>query len=170
METKKHPHLELTNKRSLLFHFALMTSISIVLFAFEWKSKKVEKIPFSGIVMENWENLPDIPLTIQQLPPPPINPPIIIEIPDNEILEKEITQIDINLDNIMMASIPTILSPPVMETADEVLDFSEKMPEPLGGMQAWTDYLKKKPKISNTSKKTGDRRNGLHIFYSKYRW
>jgi protein TonB len=117
METKKHPNLELTNKRSMLFNLALMISISIVLFAYVWKYKNVERIPFSAIEIETWDDTPDMPLTTQQLPPPPITAPIIIEILDNGILKKEIPKIQepfIYSDHIPKNQSPTKYSKTVL--------------------------------------------------------
>lgn len=155
METKKLPHLELTSKRPMLLNFALLISVSIVLFAFEWKSPKEERSAFSAIQMQIWDDAPDIPITIQELPPPPISSPILIEIDDNEILEKEIPNIDINMDEPMISPVPFMLIPPVIETADEVLDFTEIMPEPIGGMTAWNNYLNKNLKYPTPAKRMG---------------
>jgi periplasmic protein TonB len=155
METKKLPHLELTSKRPMLLNLALLISVSIVLFAFEWKSSKEERSAFSAIQMQIWDDTPDIPITIQELPPPPISSPILIEIDDNEILEKEIPNIDINMDESMISPVPFMLIPPVIETADEVLDFTEIMPEPIGGMTAWNNYLNKNLKYPTPAKRMG---------------
>jgi hypothetical protein len=54
--------------------------------------KKIERTPFTALKMEIWDKT-DMPLTIQKLPPPTKPTLIICEIPDNVILEKEITQI-----------------------------------------------------------------------------
>ncbi|WP_194974964.1 energy transducer TonB [Aquiflexum lacus] len=155
MEPKKHPHLELTSIRPMLQNFALLISVSIVLFAFEWKSPKDLKTTFSAIQMQIWDDTPDIPITIHELPPPPISSPILIEIDNNEIIEKENHQIDINVDESMISPVPFILIPPVIEIADEVLDFTEVMPEPIGGMAAWNNYLNQNLKYPTPAKRMG---------------
>ncbi|WP_373522279.1 energy transducer TonB [Aquiflexum sp.] len=155
METKKHPQLELTDKRSLFFNLALVISISLVLFAFEWKSPKEERSPFSAIELELWDNTPDIPITVQELPPPLVSSPIIIEIDDDAIITKDIPNIDINIDESMVSPVPFMLIPPLIEIGDEVLDFTEVMPQPIGGMAAWNSYLNKNLKYPTPAKRMG---------------
>lgn len=155
METKKNPHLELTDKRPMFFNFALLISISIVLFAFEWKSPIEERIPFIALELEIWDDTPDIPITVQKFPPPPVSSPIIIEIDDHEVITKDLPNIDINVDESMISPVPFMLIPPVLEAADEVLDFTEIMPEPIDGMEAWNMYLSKNLKYPTPAKRMG---------------
>ena len=155
METKKNPKIELETRRPMFFNFGLLASISMVLFAFEWKSPIQQAKLFSATQLEIWDDTPDIPITVQELPPPPISSPIILEIDDDEVIEKDLPNIDINIDDSMISPVPFMLIPPLIEIGDEVLDFTEVMPEPIGGMEAWNRYLNKNLKYPTPAKRMG---------------
>lgn len=67
----------------MFFGIGLIISISLVITAFEWRFYDEAGMIDLGAVAEDIENLIDIPLTEQPLPPPPvIHQPEIIEVPD----------------------------------------------------------------------------------------
>jgi len=155
METKKNPEIELKTRRPMFFNLGLLTSISIVLFAFEWKTPIQQTKLFTANQMDLWEELPEIPITVHEIPPPTIQDPIIIETDDNEIIDKIEYEIEIDVDKAITTPSPFILIPPVIEKADEILDFTEVMPEPIGGMESWGSYLQKNLRYPTQARRMG---------------
>ncbi|MDR1341278.1 MAG: energy transducer TonB [Prevotellaceae bacterium] len=81
MEFKKTPKADLQNKKSLFFEIGLCLSLLAVLFAFNWTSK--EKGP--GMLVREYQEIVEeeeqVPITQQELTPPP-EAPKIPQIPD----------------------------------------------------------------------------------------
>jgi periplasmic protein TonB len=153
METKKNPSADLRQKRGSFLNFGLCISLALVLFAFEWKTEEPEKKLFdvSDLIFGE-EDIPEVPLTYQTPPPPKIINPIIeiipddIDIPDSDVIIDMGTEVtpDIVLEG-----------PPVVEPADVLLDFSEVMPQPVGGMESWNSYLSKNMKYPTQARRMG---------------
>ncbi|GGZ38989.1 protein TonB [Echinicola pacifica] len=110
--------------------------------AFEFRSYR----QFAKLEIEdtnsNFADLIDIPITVHMPPSPPlVELPLITTIPDDKvIIDKISTVIDLQISSPQLTlSIPT--AAPKEDLADEVKDFVEKMPAPIGGMEAWNRYL-----------------------------
>ena len=153
METKKNPSSDLDQKRGYFLNIGLCISLSLLLFAFEWKTEiSHHRIIDESDILFGEENIPEVPLTFQTPPPPKIiNPvieivPDIIDIPDGDIV------IDLGTE-----ATPDIVleGPPVVEPADVLLDFSEVMPQPVGGMESWNAYLSKNMKYPTQARRMG---------------
>jgi periplasmic protein TonB len=93
METKKNPSLDLDQKRGYFLNIGLCISLSLLLFAFEWKTEIIpQRIFDESDILFGEENIPEVPLTYQTPPPPKIINPIIeivsdqIPIPDGDII------------------------------------------------------------------------------------
>ncbi len=142
MELKKNPGSDLHRWYAPFFNFGLIVSVGAVLVAFEWKAydnKPLLEIPNGNT---NWDE-DIIPITIQtppQAPPPVVAPEI--KIIDNDIEPDKLLTIDMNLPN--NEPIPEIKfeGPPTIETAPEILDFTEVRAQFQGGMDAWYAYLR----------------------------
>ncbi|WP_111670510.1 energy transducer TonB [Algoriphagus litoralis] len=142
MELKKNPGSDLRRWYGPIFNLGLILSVSTVLVAFEWKAyedKPLITIPDGD---SNWD-IDIIPITIQE--PPQAPPPLIapeIKVIDNSVKIDDIANIDINYP--VNDEIPEIKleSAPVIEKADEILDFTEVQAEFQGGMDGWYAYLK----------------------------
>lgn len=69
-----------------------------------------------------------------ETPPPPPRPPVPVEVPNDEIIEDEILDLDaeLNLDAPMELPPP----PPEDEPEDDFFVVVEEMPEPVGGIAA----------------------------------
>lgn len=155
METKKNPELDLKKRQGLFFNFSLMLSLAMVLLAFEWKQARGNQNHLSINENPDWdESVIDIPITIQTPPPPKIIAPIIKPIEDDVLVDKipEVIFQDLPDDYVAPAIIDL---QPAIEVADEVVDFSEVMPEPVGGMSAWNEYLSKNLNYPSAARRMG---------------
>lgn len=74
MEIKKAPKAELESKKMVFFEFGLVFALAVLFFAFEWKVSAQEKGGFETVAEEQVEE-EIIPITQQQLKPPPPPPP-----------------------------------------------------------------------------------------------
>lgn len=150
MELKKNPQYDLYRQSKLFFSIGLATSMLMVTVMFEWKSYDEGALMDIGSTdNEKYEEILEIPPTTQPPPPPPqqIHMPNIVEVPDEEVI---ITDLDINLDIEIKESTvieeyePSAFTPtdaPEEEEAEEVFMIVEDFPEPVGGMQAFYNYV-----------------------------
>ncbi len=143
MEPKKTARADLSRKSFLFFNIGLVTSLSLTIAAFTYKTerhaKKSDLINNHGQI----EELIDVPVTEQLRPPQPkIEQPQIIEVPDTKIIEESIT-VDMDLE-----LTPSELSPsaPVrvdVEEEDPNMLFTvvEESASPVGGINAFTEFI-----------------------------
>lgn len=142
MELKKNPGSDLRRWYAPIFNLGLILSVSTVLVAFEWKA--YEDKPLISIPDGNADWDTDIiPITIQN--PPQAPPPLIapeIKVIDNAIKIDDVIKIDLNYP--ADDEIPEIKleSAPIIDKADEIIDFTEVQAEFQGGMDGWYAYLK----------------------------
>jgi protein TonB len=155
METKKNPGLDLEKRRGFFFNFSLMLSVAVVLLAFEWKQARGKENHLTIDENAKWDQtVIDIPITIQNPPPPKIIAPIIRPIEDDVLVDK-MPDVIFQPEPEDLPE-PTIMDvPPTIEVAEEVVDFSEVMPEPVGGMSAWNEYLSKNLKYPSAARRIG---------------
>lgn len=155
METKKNPGLDLEKRRGFFFNFSLMLSVALVLLAFEWKQASGKENHLTIDENAKWDQtVIDIPITIQNPPPPKIIAPIIRPIEDDVLVDK-MPDVIFQPEPEDLPE-PTIMDvPPTIEVAEEVVDFSEVMPEPVGGMSAWNEYLSKNLKYPSAARRIG---------------
>ncbi len=156
MEHKKHPSKDLLRWKGTLTNFGLMISISAVLVAFEWKAYEEKPLIEFDPSMTNWEDDFVPPITITPPPPPPTSPPQI-KIIDNkvEIDPADFPPIDIDIPEDQPIDPVTLEGPPVIETAPEIVDFTEVMASFKGGMDAWYGYLQANLKYPKTEQRLG---------------
>ena len=89
MEAKKSPKADLTKKTGLFLNIGLVISLSVVIMAFEWKFYDEGALMDLGQVTDEFEDVMEIPPTEQPPPPPPkLQQPEIIEVPDEEEIER----------------------------------------------------------------------------------
>lgn len=157
MELKKHPDSDLFRKSSFYMSIGLMISLLFTVVAFEWKSYDDNDLVNLGALDADFEELQDIPITEQPPPPPPqVTPPEIIEVPDEQEIEEEI---DVNLD--VEVTEETVIEDvvfdeaPEEEAADEIFQFVEDQPTPLGGMKAFYAYVGKNMKYPAQARRMG---------------
>jgi protein TonB len=143
MELKKDPKADLTRKSGFFFSIALLITMSLVLFAFEFKQREV---PIEEIVQRNtdvFDNI-DVPITTITPPPPPaVVAPVIIPVSDEEEIEEEV-KIDLHIDVSQETSLaPVIITAPEEPEAPTDVPFNivEEPAAPVGGWSAFYKYL-----------------------------
>ena len=156
METKKNRHADLTRKTGLFFNIGLILSIALVLAAFEWKTYNNGNFIPQGQVNDNFEDFVDVPRTVQPPPPPPklIQ---IIEVPEDEEIEKELEPFKIDTEITGKMIIPELeIEEPKEEFNDgDTFIFVEHQPDFPGGMAAFYKFIQKKMKYPSQARKMG---------------
>ncbi|SIS85695.1 energy transducer TonB [Belliella pelovolcani] len=154
METKKLPKADLTTKSGMFFNIGLVISISLALFAFNYKVYERESIFNASTLDINVEEMIEIPITNQTPPPPPIEQPIIKEMPNEIEVDKFEFVIDVDVpDEIVISDIE--IAPPPIEDVETIFDIVESAPLPAGGMSAWNEYLQKNLKYPTQARRMG---------------
>jgi protein TonB len=157
MELKKHPDSDLFRKSSFYMSIGLMISLLFTVVAFEWKSYDDNDLVNLGALDADFEELQDIPITEQPPPPPPqVTPPEIIEVPDEEEIEEEIeVNLDVEVTEETVIEDVVFEEAPEEEAADEIFQFVEDQPAPLGGMKAFYAYVGKNMKYPAQARRMG---------------
>ena len=157
VETKKYPKADLTKKSGLFLNIGLVISLALVIMAFEWKFyDDGSQVNLSANTAE-FEDLMDIPQTEQPPPPPPkIQQPEIIEVPDEEEIEEEIdVDLDVEMTEETVIEDVVFEEAPEEEQAEEIFTIVEDQPEPIGGMQAFYQYVSKHLKYPAQARRMG---------------
>jgi len=146
MQPKKNRRIELSTYSTLFFNIGLVISLGLVLAAFEWKS--IEQKSTVNLANSNasfTELIDDIPQTKQTTPPPPrIQQPKIIEVPDDEELEVDIEiNLDIAYEEETAIEEVVFEQTPEEEVADEFFVFVEEMPSFPGGKSKFSNFVSK---------------------------
>ncbi len=157
MELKKHPDSDLFRKSSFYMSIGLMISLLFTVVAFEWKSYDNNDLVNLGALDADFEELQDIPITEQPPPPPPqVTPPEIIEVPDEQEIEQEIeVNLDVEVTEETVIEDVVFDEAPEEEAADEIFQFVEDQPTPLGGMKAFYAYVGKNMKYPAQARRMG---------------
>lgn len=157
MELKKHPDSDLFRKSSFYMSIGLMISLLFTVVAFEWKSYDNNDLVNLGALDADFEELQDIPITEQPPPPPPqVTPPEIIEVPDEQEIEEEIeVNLDVEVTEETVIEDVVFDEAPEEEAADEIFQFVEDQPSPLGGMKAFYAYVGKNMKYPAQARRMG---------------
>jgi protein TonB len=143
MELKKNSHSDLRRWQGPVFNLGLAISVGAVLAAFEWKAEEEKPLLDLSRGTTNWDT-DIIPITIQtppEAPRPPIAPSKI-EIVDNTTQIDDVFTIDLGIpENVALPEIK-LEGPPVVETSDEILDFTQVRAEFKDGTDGWLKYLR----------------------------
>lgn len=134
-----------------------MISLLFTVVAFEWKSYDNNDLVNLGALDADFEELQDIPITEQPPPPPPqVTPPEIIEVPDEQEIEQEIeVNLDVEVTEETVIEDVVFDEAPEEEAADEIFQFVEDQPTPLGGMKAFYAYVGKNMKYPAQARRMG---------------
>ena len=145
MELKKNPKLELTKYTTLFFNIGLAISMGLVLLVFEWETTESVSRVNLDTSNQQFEEIIDIPLTNQAIPPPAkIQQPRIIEVPDEEeIVESIEIDLDIDITEDVVVEELVIGNAPEEEQADEVFSIVEEMPSFPGGNAKFNEFVSK---------------------------
>jgi len=157
MENKKNPKADLRKKSGLFLNIGFAVSLSLVLFAFEYKSYNDGSLMELAAVNDDFEEMTEIPPTEQPPPPPPkIQQPEIIEVPDEEEIEEDIdVDLDIDITDETVIEEAIFEEPEEEEVADEIFNIVEKQPSFPGGDQAFYKYIGKKMRYPPQARRMG---------------
>lgn len=156
MEPKKTEKADLTKKTFLFFNIGLITALLLAIFAFTYKVEDEN----SGVDAANnqaiIEEIMEVPPT-EQLPPPPpkIEQPQIVEVPDEQEIEEEI-EIDMDTETDVKETVAEVVIAPVEEPKEDpnmIFTVVEESAAPIGGMQAFYEYVGKKMKYPAQAKR-----------------
>lgn len=138
MALHKEDKYNLKNKYTLYMEAGLIVTLGILIVAFraDWSNKSDFEIVLpeqEQITMEEIQQTQQI-----EQPPPPPKPPVPVEVPNDEILEDDILDLDASLDlDAPAAALPPPPPPPEEEEDEpEIFFIVEEMPEPIGGIAA----------------------------------
>lgn len=163
MEAKKNSRADINSHRPKFFLIGLMLSISLVITAFEWKTRKQELIvyTFDSAV----EIIPNIPITEINLPKAP-EPPSSIPVKTNQsivpsVIVTSTAPNDAQSDDIKidLGSTSTNVTLPVESNVDadttSILVFAEQQPEPIGGISNFYKILSENIKYPSRARSIG---------------
>jgi periplasmic protein TonB len=145
MEPKKTARADLSRKSFLFFNIGLVTSLSLAIAAFTYKT---DRNPTKSNLVNNQgqiEELIDVPVTEQTRPPQPkIEQPQLIEVPDTKIIEENIS-VDIDLETTSLELSPAAPVRVEVEEEDPNMLFTvvEESASPVGGITAFTEFIAK---------------------------
>jgi periplasmic protein TonB len=144
MDPKKTVRADLTRKSFLFFNIGLVTSLSLAIFAFTFKTEGNKGRSNLIKNQEQIEELIDIPITEQQPPPPPkIEQPQIVEVPDTEKINEDI-QVDMDIETTSTET-KAVLAPVRVEIEEEdsntLFTIVEESASPIGGISAFNEFV-----------------------------
>ena len=124
-------------------HLQLGFIVSIAIFITLFKVNIPTKVPSPILIEEQEEIFIEEVIQTKQIetPPPPPRPPVPVEVPNDEILEDEIIDLDTELD----LDGPLDLPPPPPkseETQDDFFVVVEQMPQLIGGLASLQKKVK----------------------------
>jgi protein TonB len=155
MDEKKNPNADLRRKTGLHLNVGLVISLALVIMAFEWKFYGDGPLVELGTVPDDFDELMEIPPTVQIPPPPKVQQPSIIAVPDEIDIDEEIPfTLDIESDEEMVLE-DYELEEPKEEVADVVFRIVEEQPSPVGGYSAFYEYIGKKLKYPAQARRMG---------------
>ncbi|MBU0488596.1 MAG: energy transducer TonB [Bacteroidetes bacterium] len=161
MEPKKTAHADLERKKTGLTLLGLVVALSLVLFAFEWKSyDKVENDLLQRQAVNVEEE--DIFITRQEFTPPPPPPPptqtTLLEIVEDDQEVEDNAKFDAEADQktVVEEYVPVVVEE-VEEKVEELEIFTivEDMPAFPGGDEARLKYLSENIKYPQMAKESG---------------
>lgn len=145
MEPKKTARADLSAKSFLFFNIGLVTSLSLTIAAFTYKTERQAKKSDLINHHRQIEELIDVPVTEQLRPPQPkIEQPQFIEVPDTKVIEESIT-VDMDIEiTPLKDNLPTQVHVDVEEEDSNILfTVVEESASPVGGINAFTEFISK---------------------------
>lgn len=152
---KKYKSANLGYYGKLFLNLGLVLSLSVIVFAFEYKTFDETSQVDMAANTDEFEDLMEIPPTEQPPPPPPpVQQPEIIEVPDEEEIEEEI-EVDLDVEVTEETVIEEVVfeEAPEEEVADEIFTIVEDQPTPEGGMGAFYEYVRKNLKYPSQARR-----------------
>jgi periplasmic protein TonB len=158
MEPKKTEKADLTKKSFLFLTVGLVVSLLLAIMAFSYRVYDDTSVTDLSNTDAMEEEILEVPPT-EQLPPPPpkIQQPQIIEVPDEKKIEEEI---EINMDTEVTeeTKVEEIKIAPVEEEKEDpnqIFLVVEETAAPIGGMPAFYEFVGKKLKYPAQARRMG---------------
>src|SRR6187551_349538 len=156
MEPKKTEKADLTNKSFLFLSIGLVISLLISIMAFTYKTYDDVSVKDLSKNQSVVEEIMEVPPTDQLPPPPPkIQQPQIIEVPDEKKIEEEI---DINMDTEdseekKVEEIKIVEQEVEKEDVDQIFSIVEEQATYKGGLASFYEFVGKKIKYPAQAKR-----------------
>ncbi len=144
-------------RRSMFFFLGMSVTLAALILLFNWKSYDAGIVDDLGTLQSaSFEELIEPPNTDQPPPPPPkvIQQAVIVEVPDEEILEEVNIEIDVEVTEDMV--VQQVIFDEVIEEeeeAEEIFQIVEHNPEPVGGYSAFYKYVSENIKYPSTARR-----------------
>ena len=145
LEIKKNPNADLNKKRGLFFSISLVITLSLVLYAFEWKQYEKSIVELTSKQSNVFEAMVEVPPTT--IPPPPeiiVQQPQLIEVPDEEEIEQEIKfiiDVEVTEDTRVEEYKPVEVPKVEEEESEEIFLVVEENAQPKGGISEFYRYV-----------------------------
>jgi len=125
-------------------HLQIGFIISITLFITIFNIRIPTKAPATILIAEQEEIFIEEVIQTKQIetPPPPPRPPVPVEVPNDEIIEDEIIDLDTELDLDGPLDLPPPPPPKSEETQDDFFVVVEQMPQLIGGLASLQKKVK----------------------------
>lgn len=160
IENKKSNKANLENKKSTFFLIGLVLALSLVLYAFEWKTQKAKEVIDLGstdFVPSDYIFIPSTPAEKKDIPKPVIQI-IDFEIVDDEMIVDDVDifssepddEVDVNFMNYVFEQTEN-----AGDKEEEIRFTAEIMPEFPGGERALLNYLARNVKYPLIAQENG---------------
>lgn len=137
---KKHAVGDTNSYRRVAFFSGLFITLLFVTILIEYKEYEIEEI-FNNQLVENIEEIFDIPITDMPPPPPPkIVTPEFVEVEDEEIIEEE-KEIIIDQEEVEEAEVEDVVEDVEEEVIEEPVIFAEEAASFQGGQKELFKYV-----------------------------
>ncbi|MFY0625457.1 MAG: energy transducer TonB [Reichenbachiella sp.] len=133
--------------------------LTIVLLAaniiFNWRFAEKGIDELTMLHNPEFDEILEVPNTEQPPPPPPevLKQPIIIEVPDEEVLEEVNIDLDVEVTEETVIEEIIFEEAIVEEKAEEIFQIVEHSPEPIGGIKAFYQYVNQNIKYPNSARR-----------------
>lgn len=129
---RKSPNADLKRSYTVYLEAGLILALLVMLLAVK---VTIEDAPPQAYELDEQEivEMEEVIQTQQiETPPPPPRPPVPVEVPNDEIIEDELIDLDAELDMNQQMDLPP--PPPAQEEEEDFFVVVEQMPELIGGM------------------------------------
>lgn len=142
---KKHWSVDINKYKGVIVNIGIIVSLALMLVAFEYPDYEEASLVVLDSGPIQIEEQIEIPQTQQKPPPPPkIQLPTIVEVPDEEEIEDEIeVELDVEIDQeTVIEEVVEVEEEKEEEDVDQIFTIVEETAAPTGGMTAFYEYIK----------------------------
>jgi protein TonB len=151
MIERKKPEADLRRSHTVRIQLGLVLTLAIFLAAFKVEFKQEREV-LQLVEEQETVKMEVVEQTTQQkAPPPPPRPQVPVEVPNEEVIEDDIIDLNADLDLDAPLDLPPPPPPADDEPEEEIFVVVEQQPELIGGMAA----LQKDIKYPDIARKAG---------------